>query len=285
MIIKKDQGFTAIEILIVISILIILLAITIGSYLFFERRSELDDATHRILEIIRSAQNKTLASKDDTQYGVYFQNDRITIFKGDSYSATSTDNEIFTLPDRLEIYDTSLRGGGNELVFEKLSGRTEQYGSTTIRMIDQPSQATTIFIASSGQLNTSQPSACCQSNRITDTRHLHFDLGWSIQNSATTTLIFSDSPTITETINMADYFDPTKTEFDWKKTIDVNGENQTLRIHTHSLDAFNTILCVHRDRMRNDKPVQIEIDGKSIVSYDADGAISVEAYGGTVEKQ
>ena len=97
-----------------------------------------------------------------------------------------------------------------------------------------------------------------------------------------------------ETVAMADYFNADKTEFDWQGTFSfVAGVDQVLRVHTHSLDAFNTLLCIHRNRNygQNDQEVIIYIiDGgmeKEIAHYlaDEDDTVIEGFFGGVKEIQ
>ena len=280
---QKQKGFTLIEILIVISIVFLLAGTGLISYRFFEKGTELESTAQNILATLKLTQTKTLASEGASQYGVHFENNQYVLFKGDTYQEGAADNKIYQIPSRLEIYDIDLADGGNDIIFQRISGWANQNGTTSLRIISEPERTRTIIIKSHGLMELKTYSVDPPPDPITDSKHLHFDLGWSIQNSITLTLDFPDEPEVIVNIEMADYFKKNKTKFDWKDKIDVNGENQELHVHTHFLDAFNTILCIHRDRKKNSKPLQVLIDDKDIISYDADGTAYVGAYGGTVE--
>lgn len=102
-------------------------------------------------------------------------------------------------------------------------------------------------------------------------------------------------PTIpkTETVDMANCFNTGKTEFDWDGTFSVAGVDQVFRAHTHSLNAFNTLLCIHRDRNqgKNNQEVIIYIvdsaTDKDVAHYLADITDEVEKgfYVNTMEIQ
>lgn len=282
----NKKGFTLIEILLVIVITVILIGLSIAGFRLFERKTELQNHSQNILTILELARTKTLASENASQYGVYFEQDKYILFKGETYQEEATDNKTYHLPARLEIYNIDLTGGASSTVFQRISGVTEQDGIIGLRIISQPTENKTINIHSSGQIELGTVlSECCVTNRLIDSRHIHLDLIWSIQGANTLTLYFADMPKKTVNIIMADYFNADETEFDWSGKIDVNGESQELRVQTHFLDAIETILCVHRDQDKNNKPVQIFIDGKDIISYTADGEVFVGVYGGTIETQ
>jgi len=282
---QNQKALTLIEVLVVILVITILIGLAFISYRFFERGTELEVTAQNILVTLKLAQTKTLASEGASQYGVHFENDKYILFKGDTYQEGAVENKIYQLPKRLEIYDIDLAGEGNDVIFQRISGHTQQNGTIRLRIISAPERTRTIIIQSYGLIELKTDPVGSPPDPITDSKHLHFDLGWSIQNSITLTLNFPDTPEVTEDINMTDYFNGDKTKFDWKDKIDVNGENQELHIHTHFLDAFNTILCIHRDRKKNNKPLQVFIDSKDIISYDADGTAYIGVYGGTVEIQ
>ena len=273
------KSFTLIEILIVIGILAILVVMALPAFRSFRAEADLNDSADKIINTLRLAQSKTLASEEANQWGVYFSTSTLphqyTLFQGASYvSRVTSSDEIYDLPGSVEIYDINLTGEP-EVVFDRLIGSTSQSGSISVRLKNDPTENRTIYIENSGQVGLIVPPAPSDAERIKDSRHVHFDLGWSIQNATTVKFYFPDIPQ-TEQISMADYFDVGKTEFDWEGTFVVGGVDQTFHIHTHSLDAFNTLLCIHRDRSEgeNDQEVIIYIVDsgvdKDIAHYLAD---------------
>lgn len=282
----SKKGFSLIEVLVVLAIAGILIGMSIVGFRLFERKTELQNHSQNILTILELARTKTLASEDASQYGAHFEQDKYILFKGDDYQEGAADNKTYQLPVRLEIYNINLIGAASSTVFQRISGTTEQSGVVELRIVSQPGENKTINIHPSGQVELGTIlDECCATNRLTDSRHTHLDLIWSIQDAAILTLYFADTPEKTVDIVMADYFNTDQTEFNWSGVVDVNGENQELRVHTHFLDAFETSLCIHRSQDTNNKPLQILIDAKDIISYTAEGEISVGVWGGTIEIQ
>ena len=292
---KLNEGVTFIELLVIVGILVILTVISVPTLLFFQREADLNNSTEEIINTLRLAQNKTLASEGASQYGAYFDSTtsphQYTLFKGTDFaSRDSSSDEIHKLAKAVEFYEINL-GEGNEVVFDRVTGETGQPGSVSLRLKTDLTKTKTIYIASSGQVG--QASLSVPTNgRLEDSRHVHFDLGWSIQNSTNLKFYFPDIPK-TETIDMASYFNSDKTEFDWEGTFSVGGVDQTFRVHTHSLGTFNTLLCIHRDRnngKNNQEVIIYIIDGgidKDIAHYLADAADTVEKgfYVNTMERQ
>lgn len=281
----KETGITIIEVLLVVVIGSALFLISLAALRTLRQHADIDSAIHQLIATVQLAHNKTLASQNESNYGIHFENGQYILFKGSTYNASASDNEVHDLPSQLELYNIGV-GGGSDVVFDRVYGTTSDAGTVSMRVIAEPANSRTISILTSGQVGF-QGSVNPIDSRITDTRHLHFNLGWSIKNATTLTLEFSDppNPNVKVGVVMADYFNPTKTDFEWEGTVDVNGSDQTLRINTHSLDSTDTLLSIHRDRRFNNKAVAILIDDHELVSYAVDGTATVGSFGGTMEQQ
>ncbi|MFC1629701.1 hypothetical protein ACFL11_00525 [Patescibacteria group bacterium] len=292
---KNNLGVTLVEILVIVAIIIILAMITFSSLRSFQKESDLNNSSEVIINTLRLAQNKALSSEGASQHGVYFDKltapHQYTLFKGTDYALRdSSFDEVHKLPEGLEFFN-----GGTEVtevVFSRVTGSASQAGNVYFRIKNDILKTRTIGIKSSGQITPgeeSDPVVLPQG----DSRHVHFDLGWTMQDATDLKLHFPDIPQ-TETIDATLFFNVAKTEFDWDGTFSVGGVDQTLRVHTHSLDAFNTILCIHRDRNnnKNDQEVIIYIvDGsvdKDVAHYLADAEDIVQKgfyVNNTMEKQ
>lgn len=283
--IYSQTGFTIIEILVAIAIVLIITLITIFSLTTLNKQVEIDSVGQNILSTLRIARSKTLASESETTYGVHFETSKYVLFSGATYIDGAASNKEYSLAES-EINSISLSGGGSEVIFNRIRGDTSQNGTISIRLIADSNQTRTININSSGQVSLDEAVSQLDT-RVTDSRHLHFDLGWSLQTSTTLTLTFHNSPNpdTVSNIAMIGFFDAGKTVFDWSGTTTVDGADQVIRVHTHSLDAFNTTLSVTRDKRYNDKALDVSIDSKAIVSYSATGTATVGAYGGTMTAQ
>jgi len=288
----QKQGFTLIEFMTVFFVFLILTTIVFAGYRLFEKRTELKISAQRVSSTLKLAQSKTLASEDASQYGIRFETNQYVLFKGDTYTLGSIENKIYSLPQIVEIYSIDLAGGAQDVVFERISGKTAQNGSVSLRIVSQPAEIKTVTITSSGHVEVGDiPPECCLTGRQTDTRHVHLNFNWPIQETDTLKLYFADMPDVTEEINLTDCSYLAGDSFACTAEVDVNGAIQKLYIHTHSLDEFAITLCVHRDRDENTKPVEISIiaiieGSKEIISYAADGEIIPGfGFGGTAEIQ
>lgn len=291
---EKGGGFTLIEVVIVLGVLMIVLILSTSALYTLTKKTDLDASRDNIISTLNTARNKTLASEGSAKYGVYFDTslspNRYVLFQGSSYALRNVSfDEIHDLASSIEISDINLNPANNEVVFNRLEGDTDNHGLVSIHSLST-SEIRIIYIYPSGETST-QPESISGPGRISDSRHVHFDLGWSIQNATTLKFYF---PNIfqTETVDMTNYFID-GTEFDWEGTFSIGEVDQVFRIHTHYLDAFNTFLCIHRDRNKgknNQEVIIYIIDGgidKDIAHYLADSEDTVieGLFGGTKEVQ
>jgi len=241
----------------------------VPAFNFFQRQNTLEAVAQEIISALQMAQNKTLASEGASNFGVHFETNKFVLFKGASYNPASTDNENHNLPNILQISQINLNGGSTNIIFERLTGTTQSFGSIKIEFIDDSSKNVTIFISASGVvgLNASNPS---DATRIYDSRHTHFVFSQNTKNASILTLYFP-ADNFTQEINYQTYLNPAKDEFSWEGIVNVNGANQTLKIHSHGLTDSATAFCLHRDRRQNSKALNIFLDGQNLINYSATG--------------
>ncbi len=279
---NNTRGVSVVELVIVITILSILSLIVLVGLKTFRENVDLESVTRNTLSTLQFAQTRTLASESDTVYGVHFENDRYVLFRGGTYDPSASTNETHLLPTTLEFVSWSL-GGGDDVIYQRVTGGAAQTGTIILRVKGDPARSRTLTVASPGQVANAGSVIPEIGTRITDTRHAHYILGWSMASSTTMTLLFPGSPNVTENIPIQNYINGGK--FDWSGTVSVSGSGQTMRIHTHLLDSFNTTLSVHRERDENTRAVNISVDGKLITSYSAGGTITLGPFGGTMQVQ
>lgn len=280
-----NRGMTLIEVVVVLGIISVLAAVVLSGLLALRTESNVSSTTDQVISALQLARSRALASVNEESYGVHLEADRYVLFTGTAYDSGDASNEVHLLDKYLEIANISI-GGTNDVIFDRLIGTTSQAGSFEVRRKNAISNSRNVSILASGLVGQGG-SVSPTGSAITDSRHLHFDLGWSIQDRTTMTLDFSNppNPNVQEVVTMADYFNSDRTEFDWEGDVAVGSSQQTMRVHTHVLDAGETLLSIHRDRRYNDKALTISIDGQDIVSYQADGTATVGSDGGTMTPQ
>jgi len=144
------KGLTLIEILIVIAILFTLAALGAGALPLFQRTVDLNASLEDGMSALLRARSKTLAGEDGLQYGVHLSSDRVVLFEGGTYSSSDPKNEETVLPATVEISSITLNGDGAEVIFQKLTGETNQYGTVTFRLTSDFSKTRTLTILETG---------------------------------------------------------------------------------------------------------------------------------------
>ncbi len=147
------RGFTIIEIVIVLSILIVLILVAIPFFQSFSVSHQLETNTQDILNTLRRAQSAAMGSKENSKFGVYFTTGSpasLTFFRGDSYASRDPEyDEVYTLPQTISL---SLNiGGGSEIIFGKLKGAPNVTGTVTLTSVNNETR--TLNINQVGRIN------------------------------------------------------------------------------------------------------------------------------------
>jgi len=274
----KKNGFTFIEVIIIIVILIILTTVSGSVFYFFRRQSDLNNSVEAIISRLREAQSNAIGSEDSSQYGIYFESDQYIVFKGPNFiSREISYDRVYQLSERVEIYELNL-DGPDEVIFEKITGTTNQigydqsgYGSISLRIKDDIEKSKIIYVENSGQVGLLNPVPPSDENRDKDSRHVHLDYIRNI-DTISETLKLDFEGLVEEIIVIADNI--VESQIFWEGEVDVDGEIQKIKIHTHRLNDSDTQFCVHRDRRYNNKSLTITIseDGSgTLLEYSADG--------------
>ncbi len=267
----KKNGFTLIEILVAMSIMMIMLAISINMSKSLNDSVELENASKNVDLKIRAAKARSIGALADSNYGVHFDIslNKVVIFDAaGAYVEGAAGNETFALPDKIEIYNIALNGGGADLVFDRLTGNTVNYGSVGLRVTADVSKIKTIFINSNGQSSLSAFGTSA-GPALTNARHTHFNLNWDIGSSSQFILKWYDSSNnliLNKPIDTAGHFNAGNTEFSWEDTINESGIDQRITINSW-LNASNyTVLDVIRHDTEDDK-LEIYFDTERIATY------------------
>lgn len=264
-----NNGFTLIEIIIAIFIMVFLFSASILYYFATNESTKLSTATQDIISNIKLAKNRTVASLASSSYGLHFENSQYVMFRGVSYSVSDPNNIFYAVPAGIEIANISLEGGGVNVMFNRITGRVVSNGSIDVRVISDTSKSKTITIPVSGEAAVVSQTLSPTGTRVADSRHVHFTYSQDATN--TTNLVLDFPGYTTSNIAFQDYLNADKTSFDWSGTVSVGGEDQVLRVMTHNLNTSLADFSVTRDLRYNTKALSISLDGQNIINYDVSG--------------
>ncbi|MEK7130831.1 MAG: type II secretion system protein, partial [Patescibacteria group bacterium] len=143
---KNKQGFSLIEIIAVVAIGLILISVVLFSFSSFRNSKIIEVSADQVLSVINEARVKAVSSEDYSRFGVHLEIGRVVFFKGDIFTEPNLSNIETALSPLVEISDISLNGGGADVVFQKLTGKTGNYGSLRIRLKSDNSKYKTISV-------------------------------------------------------------------------------------------------------------------------------------------
>ena len=149
----RTRAFTLLETLMAVGIILMIGALTLASLNSFRAQKTMDAAVEELLAAFSQAHFDTISSKNDLQYGVHLDANQAVYYIGPSYLSGSTTNIIYPIPTVIEIANISLAGGGNNVLFQRLSGGTDQYGTFDVRVRGNPSLMTRVTINGTGAIS------------------------------------------------------------------------------------------------------------------------------------
>ncbi len=128
---NTKKGFSLVELLIVFSMIAVLSAVSITMYTQIKNKNNLEVSTTSIVQALRYAKMNAEQVNDDEKWGVYVTSDKVTVFKGNSYSNrdASSDQDL-NLPGGVEV------SGLDEVLFNKVSGIPEEEGAIILSNSD-----------------------------------------------------------------------------------------------------------------------------------------------------
>jgi prepilin-type N-terminal cleavage/methylation domain-containing protein len=148
---QYTKGFTAIEIVIVLAIVVLLIAVVLPPLEKMKQNQVLKSAVADISSTLNKAKSQTLSSVNSLEYGVHFQSDKIVIFQGNTYSAANSTNEDVQITYPAYISNINLTGGASDIYFDKLSGAPNKTGDITVSI---PTQSKTVTISATGAVSS-----------------------------------------------------------------------------------------------------------------------------------
>ena len=139
---RCNHGFTFVEMAIVIAIFSVLfgtVTVALGNFLTNQALSTDGD---NIVQTLREAHVRAVASEQDSSWGGYFDTaskpERATLFKGAGYADREpVFDQVTDLHSSTEFGPLLLNGGGNAVVFSKRSGMTTNDGLFSLVHQDQ----------------------------------------------------------------------------------------------------------------------------------------------------
>lgn len=122
---SHEKGFSLIELLLVIGIFTILSSFAFINLSRSQNKVSLDAAVDTIVSDLRAQQLRAMIGDSEggasgSAYGVYFETDKYTLFKGTSYSAGAASNLVVNLDKGTTL--TTINLPSTSIIFAQRSG-------------------------------------------------------------------------------------------------------------------------------------------------------------------
>ncbi|MBU1164648.1 prepilin-type N-terminal cleavage/methylation domain-containing protein [Patescibacteria group bacterium] len=147
------RGFTLIELIIVVAIIMLLGALSVPFFQSFQVSSGLYTFTDEVSRIVRYAQVSAINGQNNDDWGVYFNesNKEYTIYKGSNYALRDTNFDLVF--EYREIFSISTDFVNDEIIFSQYQGLPQSSGTITITSVNNNTYQ--IDISNIGLINVS----------------------------------------------------------------------------------------------------------------------------------
>ncbi len=150
---KQKSGFTLIEMLLAVSIIFLMSGLILGPFSQFRTQKTLDATVEEVFAAFSRAHIDTISSLQDSQYGVHLDADKVVYFVGTTYVPGAVTNSEYELSSVIEIGSITLVGGVSDVIFQRLSGATNQSGTFEIRAKSDTTRKVVVTVNGTGAIS------------------------------------------------------------------------------------------------------------------------------------
>ncbi|MEK7120469.1 MAG: type II secretion system protein [Patescibacteria group bacterium] len=125
------SGFTLIEVLFSIAILVLLSTIILSALRLLSGREKISTEAKKVIVAIEEARAKTISGEGGQRFGVYIMPNQLIIYEH-PYLENNPNNKVLYLEGGISISSYTISGGGNQILFNKISGETNNDGTITL---------------------------------------------------------------------------------------------------------------------------------------------------------
>lgn len=150
-----QRGFTLIEILITLVILSVVGGLTFAYFSRLNEGKTLEANTALVASVIEQARALTLNAKNAVAYGVHLESGGVTLFVGPTYNTLAGTNVVTSLHSMVGIRDITLASGGDDILFQRLTGETANSGYLEVFLHSDSNKYRTISVGATGIVSVS----------------------------------------------------------------------------------------------------------------------------------
>ncbi len=153
---NSRSGFTLVELLISITIMVILAGVSFINVVNYKNRQEITSNVQEIVTVLRSAQDRSLSQEGGSRWGIHFENpaeamDFYELFRGISYSSGIVVSRSVLSSDIQ--FDSPAAGSSSTVIFSPITGLPDAVINIKISLMGSPSVSSTITVSSNGKIS------------------------------------------------------------------------------------------------------------------------------------
>ena len=133
---KFVPGFTLVEVLVVIAVMLILLSGVAVSASGYFSSGMVRQQVLIVADMLEQARARSMNGAQDDVWGAHLGVINVTLYKGSVYDGSSSGHQVYAFQKGVVISNVSLNGGGDDVVFTRVNGSTDDYGSFSVGSAD-----------------------------------------------------------------------------------------------------------------------------------------------------
>lgn len=149
----NNNGFSLIELMLVIAILVILATIVNGYYVNYLKNTQLDSSGKLVVSTLTKARDRAMAGENDRKWGVHFVNgadDYYEFFSSPADYANASTSVMETIfLDSGVSFSTPASGASSTVIFTKISGTTTP---ASVVLISSFGGTSTVSVSAQGRV-------------------------------------------------------------------------------------------------------------------------------------
>lgn len=136
--------------IVIISILASIVALNLS---VFRESQALNNGLDEVKTLLNQARSKTQGAENGVVYGVHLESDKAVLFAGDTYTDGAPGNLTVRFDPTVAIDSISLLGGGSDVVFDAITGNTEESGTFIVKRVSTTSGEKTVTVSPTGLID------------------------------------------------------------------------------------------------------------------------------------
>lgn len=149
----KNKGFTLLEVLIVLAIVVLLGSMSVGFYINYSKNVEINSVANIMIFDLKQAQSKSMIGEGGFKWGIHFVNGATDYYEIFSTPTDYSDGvKVIISTNYLSngvTFSSPGSGSSTDIIFNKISGGTS---GTSVVVISQ-SNTRTISVSSIGNIS------------------------------------------------------------------------------------------------------------------------------------